>query len=138
MSEIPGIITKEWLAEHQECIFVFGDNLLRRGKKGAAILRDLPNTYGFITKKYPSNRIDSFFKPDGYTRRFDDELGKLMFYINDHDDKTFLISKLGSGLANKFKIWENVIYPGLEALAMFPNVIFLFKNNYREENSDGI
>lgn len=61
-SSIPkdNIITKYWLKKHLECIFVFGDNLIREGYGGAAILRDEPNTYGFITKKYPDNKNESF------------------------------------------------------------------------------
>jgi len=58
MPNIPNHMTKEYLRAHPEVIFVFGDNLIHRGKGGAAKLRDEPNTYGFITKKYPNN-IDS-------------------------------------------------------------------------------
>ncbi|MFW6247319.1 MAG: hypothetical protein ACOC22_04075 [bacterium] len=60
------IITRKYLKENPEHIFVFGDNLLRKGYGGAAKLRDLPNTYGFITKKYPDNKDESFYTPDEY------------------------------------------------------------------------
>ena len=130
MLEVPKIITKDWLSANQNCIFVFGDNLTRRGKKGAAVLRDLPNTYGFITKRYPSNKSEAFYNLYDYSRRFENEMIKLKYFINNNQDKIFLISKLGSGLANKHKIWEKIIYPGLKELATFKNVIFLFKQNY--------
>lgn len=45
------IVTKQFLDNNPNAIFVFGDNLLRVGYGGAAILRDHPQTYGFITKK---------------------------------------------------------------------------------------
>jgi hypothetical protein len=131
--DIPKIITEEWLVEHQEYVFVFGDNLLRRGKRGAAVLRDLPNSYGFITKKYPNNKDNSFFKPIEYEKKFNEELHQLILYIKEHSDKIFLISKLGAGLANKYKIWQKIVYPGLEELAIFSNIVFLFKNEYVKE-----
>jgi hypothetical protein len=42
-------------------IFVFGDNNLRYGKGGQAIIRDLPNTIGLRTKKAPNNQLSSFY-----------------------------------------------------------------------------
>lgn len=109
MSNTPRLITPEWLREHPEYIFVFGDNLRRWGKKGAAICRDEPNAYGFITKKYPSNRDDSFYRPEEYEEVFRKEFIKLQVYIMETPDKTFLVSRLGAGLANKYGIYEKVI-----------------------------
>ena len=42
-------------------IFVFGDNNLRYGKGGQAIIRDLSNTIGLRTKKAPNNQLSSFY-----------------------------------------------------------------------------
>ena len=42
-------------------IFVFGDNLARRGRGGQAIIRDLPNTFGIPTKRIPSTHIKAYF-----------------------------------------------------------------------------
>ena len=120
------IITQKYLQDNPDHIFVFGDNLLRKGKAGAAKLRDLPNSYGFITKKYPNNDIKSFYKPEEYKTVFEKELDKLIFQIVMHQDKTFLISKLGSGLANRFHIWEKVIKFGLVHLKHYENVKFLW------------
>ena len=47
-----------------QCLFVYGDNDVHRGKKGQAIIRDLPNTIGIPTKKIPSNEIHSFYTDD--------------------------------------------------------------------------
>jgi len=120
------IITQKYLQDNPNFIFVFGDNHLREGKAGAAKLRDLPNSYGFITKKFPNNDIKSFYKPEEYKLVFEKELDKLIFQIVMHQDKTFLISKLGSGLANRFHIWEKVIEPELKTLTRYKNVKLLW------------
>ena len=124
-------ITKEYLRQNPNHIFVFGDNLTRKGKAGAAALRDEPNTFGFITKKYPSNYDSSFYRPEEYREVFNSELETLISFIEDSlcwdgHPKLYLISKLGSGLANKYNIFEEVIEPGLEILKKYKNVKFLY------------
>ena len=120
-------ITKEYLQKHPDHIFVFGDNTKRKGKKGAAELRDEPNTYGFITKKFPSFSNTAYFKPGEYSIIFELELSKLINSIKNNPKKTYLITPLGSGLANKYGIWEKVIKPGLECLKDYSNVVFLYE-----------
>ena len=120
------IITQKYLQDNPDHIFVFGDNHLRKGKAGAAKLRDLPNSYGFITKRYPNNETKSFYKPEEYKFIFEEELDKLLVEIIMNQKKTFLISKLGSGLANKFHIWEKVIEPVLRTLIRYKNVKLLW------------
>ncbi len=110
------MITKEYLANNPTHIFVFGDNLLRRGRGGAAILRDCKNTYGFITKREPNNKASSFYKPSDYLSTFSKELVKLMTKIEAEPENTFLISQLGSGLANRHKIYQKIIKPILAKL----------------------
>lgn len=123
------MITKQFLKENPNYIFVFGDNKKRIGKKGAAKLRDMPNSYGFITKKAPNNRKESFYTPYEYQSIFEKEKEKLKNEIKENPNKTFLISKIGSGLANKFEIFEEVIKPGLKDLIQYENVKFLFNVN---------
>ena len=55
------------------------------------------------------------------------ELSLLIGYIKNNPQLTFIISQLGSGLANRFRIWEYIIHDGLKCLQMYPNVIFLFQ-----------
>ena len=121
------VITREYLRANPNSVFVFGDNLIRKGRGGAAILRDEPNTYGFITKKYPNNLDSSFYRPDEYRAVFDKELAKLSWEIFDHPERIYLISKLGAGLANQYRIWETIIQPGLEKIRAFPNVVFTWE-----------
>lgn len=123
--EIPKYVTAKFLRENPNVVFVFGDNLVRKGKGGAAKLRDEPNTYGFVTKKYPNNEDGSFFRPLEYEELFWAELMLLSVEIEKHHERTYLISKLGAGLANKYCIYEKVIEPGLKKLELFDNVIIM-------------
>ena len=80
-------ITVEYLNSHPDEIFVFGDNTLRKGTAGAAALRGCPNTYGFLTKKKPNNRNDSFCKPDEYRTIYQEEISKLKRLIESSPEK---------------------------------------------------
>lgn len=107
-------MTAEFLMHNRHCIFVFGDNLKRTGKRGAAKFRDFSNTYGFVTKKKPSNERDAFFTQYEYRYIYRDEIRKLKAFMNDHPDCYFYISKLGAGLANRNNIFEEVIQPSIK------------------------
>lgn len=43
-------------------IFVYGDNLIRSGTAGQAVIRFEPNAFGIPTKRYPSMHEGAFFK----------------------------------------------------------------------------
>jgi len=103
-------VTEEILREHPNWIFVYGDNLLHKGTGGAAALRHLPNTYGFVTKKQPRREDRDPFKVDEYWPIFNLEVRKFEKFVkNSPDDTVFLVSKIGSGLADRYDIWEHVI-----------------------------
>lgn len=121
------IVTKEFLDKNEDAIFVFGDNLMHMGYGGAAILRDHPRAHGFITKKYPDNDMDSFYNVSEYPEVFQRELQYLENDIKKYQNKTFYISQLGGGLANRYHIWELIIKKGLEkTFSAYPNVVFLW------------
>jgi hypothetical protein len=131
MSQLPanlvGLqVTTQILTENPSCIFVFGDNTLRRGNGGAAILRHHPQSYGFITKRYPTYEDAAFYRPEEYQEIYKQELEKLKKEIINNSDKTFLISLIGAGLANRYKIFETVIEPSIKKDLDFPNVKFLW------------
>lgn len=124
---VPQLITEEWLDKHPKYVFVFGDNTLHSGYGGAAVLRDHPSSYGFITKRYPRNNDEDFFTPEAYMPIFLEEVKRLYNTANNHPDKVYLISKLGAGLANRFKIFEKVIEPSIKGLlSSLDNVKFLW------------
>lgn len=120
-------ITREYLRMNPTHIFVFGDNTLREGRGGAAVLRDEPNTLGFITKKRPDKKSSSYYTPQEYEDVFVEEMKYLEQAIINNSEKIFLISKLGSGLANKYNIWDKVLKDGLKVLKKYNNVVFLYE-----------
>jgi hypothetical protein len=123
------IMTEKFLDENKDVYFIFGDNLIHQGYGGAAKLRDHPHAIGFITKKFPDNNDNSFYRPDEYHPIFDEELEKLEKIIKTYSNKKFYISKLGSELANKFLIWEKIIHKNLILkLSKYNNVIFCWEN----------
>ena len=118
-------ITQRFLDTNPNAYFIFGDNIERQGHGGAAKLRDHPHTIGFITKKFPDNNDSSFYKPEEYSSVFFEELEKLKRIVEVRPDKTFYISQLGSGLANKYFIWQRLIEHNLvRVLNNYNNVIF--------------
>ena len=124
-------VTEKFLDENTNIMFVFGDNLSRMGKGGAAKLRHHPQSWGFITKKYPSNKDSSFYEVEEYKPIFKAEMellkAKLMETEHTH---TWLISPVGSGLANKYHIWEEIIKPEMDKeLILFPNAIRLWRTH---------
>ncbi len=122
------IITKYFLDSNPNAYFIFGDNLERRGYGGAAQLRDHPHAFGFITKKFPDNRDTSFYHKEEYQEVFFEELYKLAKIVEKRPEKTFYISQLGGGLANRYLIWENLIKDNLvRTLSKFDNVVFCWK-----------
>jgi len=122
-------ITQIFLDENPNAYFVFGDNLERHGYGGAAKLRDHPRSIGFITKKFPDNKDESFYKPEEYSPVFFEELKKLKVIIQKQPNKTFYISQLGGGLANRYKIWEKLIRHNIvRDLSQFENVIFCWSD----------
>jgi hypothetical protein len=55
-------------------------------------------------------------------------LDKLINFIRKNRDKTFYISKLGSDLANKYRIWELLIHHNLlDKLKNFDNVVLCWE-----------
>ena len=122
-------ITQEFLDSNSSAYFVFGDNLERWGHGGAAKLRDHPHAIGFITKKFPDNKDESFYRPEEYSFVFFEELGKLKKIIQKRPDKIFYISQLGGGLANRYKIWEKLIRHNLvRSLTDLDNVVFCWSD----------
>ena len=120
-------ITKEYLRAHPKEVFVFGDNLLSKGYGGAAALRDEPNTYGFVTKRQPNNNPDSFYTVQEYNAVYVDEIAGLIKEIEEFPNFTYLISRLGAGLANKYLIFEKIIQPQIKNdLKQYKNVKFLW------------
>jgi len=62
MIEYKSFITREYIREHPEKIFLFGDDLLHKGYGGQAKeMRGEPNSFGIPTKKNPTMNSSAFF-----------------------------------------------------------------------------
>jgi hypothetical protein len=121
------IIDKHYLRQNPKHVFVFGDNLLGKGYGGAAVLRDEPNSLGFVTKKAPTHNPSDSYTPEEYASKYEVEIKRLKKEIEKNPDKTFLISRLGAGLANKYHIWEKIIEPNIKRdLAAYSNIEYLW------------
>ncbi|GEP00584.1 DUF7831 domain-containing protein [Methylobacterium haplocladii] len=56
------VITREMVRSEPNTLFVFGDNLQRRGRGGQAKeMRGEPNAVGIPTKRWPSRNINAYF-----------------------------------------------------------------------------
>ena len=118
-------ITEEFLNSNPDAYFVFGDNSQRQGTGGAAKLRHHPHAIGFVTKKAPNNSPGASFKPEEYASAFFDQLKQLAEHVKSQPSKVFYVSKLGSGLANRYYIWEKLIKHNLiNELKKHSNVVF--------------
>lgn len=58
--------SKSDVNSNKDKIFVFGDNNLRYGEGGQAVIRSLNNTEGIRTKKEPNNNSSSFYNDKEY------------------------------------------------------------------------
>jgi hypothetical protein len=124
-------ITQQFLDTNPNAYFIFGDNIERQGRGGAAKLRDHPHAISFITKKFPDNNDSSFYKPEEYSSVFFEELEKLKRIVEARPNKTFYISQLGGGLANKYFIWQKLIKHNLvRTLDNFKNVVFCWSESF--------
>lgn len=103
---------KHWTVEttkkYVDYIFIYGDNDIQKGKGGQAIIRDEPNAFGIPTKKYPNNRIESFYSDDDYEQNC----------TNIKNAIDLIMNQLQTNL------WKGIIYPkdGIgTGLAQLPN-----------------
>jgi hypothetical protein len=79
-------------------IYLFGDNELRVGNAGQAVIRGLPNAIGVATKKLPSMGKDAFWSDAEYARNcavLDADFAK----IPPGQDVVISENGLGTGLA---------------------------------------
>lgn len=80
-------ITREYVRANRTKLFLFGDNLERRGFGGqAAAMRGEPNAIGIPTKKSPSYRDDAFFSDDEFEKNkasIDAAFAEIMRAITD-------------------------------------------------------
>lgn len=101
-------------SKNPDKIFVYGDNVIHKGKAGQAIIRDCPNAFGVPTKRLPTMDHNAFFRDT-----IDDKLAvaraltKLRLLAYNGKTIVFPSNGLGTGLADmgntapQLFIWMN-------------------------------
>jgi len=101
--ETRDFITREMLRNEREKLFVFGDNLERRGLGGQAKeMRGEPNAVGIVTKKKPSMDEGAFFSDDDYVKNIAQmctDVMPLLRHLKNGGTVVIPASGIGSGLS---------------------------------------
>lgn len=94
------MITREDIRRNRSThIYVFGDNLERRGLGGqAAVARGEPNAFGVPTKREPSMSPTAFFSDDAYTENCNAILHAVN-HIPDDGRVIVIMPGIGTGLS---------------------------------------
>jgi hypothetical protein len=77
-------LSPKLLRENPNWLFVFGDNALRYGKGGQAVIRDEPNAFGIVTKLKPNNTNDSYMTDKSSYRNNMMAISKDIRWISKH------------------------------------------------------
>lgn len=92
--------SKQLLNEFSNYYFVFGDNTKRVGNGGQAIIRDMPNALGLVTKRLPSHTIDAYMTgtKEDYAA-VDADLEHIQKLLDEGNTVIFPAAGVGTGLA---------------------------------------
>lgn len=97
-------------------IYVFGDNLIGRGKKGQATIRDCKNSHGVPTKRLPAMTEEAFFADRKDEREAVLYSLRMLYRLSKHYIIVFPKAGLGTGLAQMgtkspeiFKLMKSVL-----------------------------
>jgi len=81
-------------------LFIFGDNLMRYGHGGQAVIRDISNTCGIATKNSPHMSATAFFKDEPkYLKLIDAEIDEMIKRAAKYPRVALPVLGLGTGLA---------------------------------------
>jgi len=101
--EKQAFVTRDYVRANPYKIFLFGDNLLRRGYGGqASAMRDEPNAIGIPTKKKPTNEPDAFFTDAEFDQN-KAAIDKAFSELARYEDGTIMVipsAGLGTGVAD--------------------------------------
>lgn len=96
-------ITRQMLRDNPNTLFVFGDNMKRRGMGGqAAEMRGEPNAVGIPTKMEPSMSEDAFFTDEdfvAFAAAAKPDVLRLISHANDGGDIVWPEDGIGTGRA---------------------------------------
>jgi hypothetical protein len=124
-------ITRDFLESNPTAFYVFPDNLERVGCEITSLLRDHPQSIGFVAKKFPDLDEGSFYKPEEYSAVFFEELLKLKTNITKHPERTYYIACMKGPSVNKYKIWEKLMVHNIVLkLQKLDNVVFCWDDKF--------
>lgn len=86
--------------KNMDKLFIFGDNELRSGMGGQAIIREQVNSMGICTKKAPGMSDMDFFTDDEYIKNckiIDEDIDNIERYMEENEYKTLILPKFGLG-----------------------------------------
>lgn len=99
----------------QDCIdnpdklYVFGDNLIRAGTAGQAVIRNQYNSFGIPTKRYPATTEHSYFHDAACERNHVLSALRTLYVMGKERTIVFPLDGIGTGLA-KMKEKSPLIY----------------------------
>jgi len=97
-----GYWNKKTAINNPAFLFVFGDNDIQRGTKGQATIRYCKNSVGIPTKKFPNNKVGSYYTDKEYKlnqKKIDSALINIMLKSKEYKATVFPENGLGTGLA---------------------------------------
>jgi len=126
-----GFWTVKTPQQYPEYMFIFGDNDVKRGQKGQAVIRHCPNAFGIPTKKYPTNFASSFYSDDQYfenIKKIDSAINHIKNNLCHFKGIVYPEMGLGTGLA-KLNICapKTFAYLNSEINALFEYVNMFYK-----------
>lgn len=89
--------------EDHKSLYIFGDNNIKKGLGGQAIIRDCVNSVGIPTKKYPNNNPESFYNDDEYDnncKNIYDSIVNIIRICKTYETIVFPKNGFGTGLAD--------------------------------------
>ena len=98
----PKFWTRAYVESRPNCLFIFGDNDVRKGMGGQAIIRGLPNAIGIPSKKYPNNNPTSFYTDLEYNancRKIDRAIQNIIDESANYKYVVLPQNGIGTGLA---------------------------------------
>ena len=120
-------VTKQYLRNNPNVIFVFGDNSKRLGKLGTSFLRDELNTYGFVIKKNSKSDASSYFEIEEYSNVYFNEIDKFRKEVMENRDRIFLIDDFGKWKNGDINLFDNFLKEKMiDDLSDLDNVKFLW------------
>ena len=101
------------LSRHSNALFVYGDNMMRYGKGGQAVIRDCKNALGIAVKHAPKTEDKAYFTDadvDLFRTEVEAKFGVIRKALSEGRTVFWPLDGIGTGLANLAKrspvCWE--------------------------------